>query len=347
MRLIATAAALMAGACLMLAGTAMADPFEDAMARLPNDPVGALADLEIMVAQGDVEAMNVVAIILNTPADGAGVPHDPDRAVELWERSVAGGSQAARLNYGTQLLLNDAPTDDARAVALLREVTIDDLVPLAAFGLGRAHLFGAGVEQDLAEGSRLMKIAVEAAPQNMDAQFLMGRAYQNGWGIPVDPAAAYRHLRIAADAGDYRAQWHVGMALLQGEGVAANPVLARAYVRQSAQAGYLDGMISMAVMLALGEGGPVDAPQAREWYRRAAETGSAHALRGLGMMLITGEGGPADTVTGVAYLDLAAKAGDPQAVQLQGMFRDQIAATDPAEVETAKSLWLREHGMPR
>lgn len=339
-------AVLVGAMWLTPASASTRDPLDDALELLTRDTAAGLAALEALAADGEPEAMNVVAgIIIDPPAESAIAP-DPVRAIALWERALEGGSIGARLNYGTRLMLNDDPADDARAVGMLREVQ-GDLIPLAAYPLGRAYLFGNGVEQDLERGSLLMKLAVEAAPDNIDARFLLGRAYRNGWGIPVDAEAAYRHLKLAADAGDERAQWNIGMMLLEGEGVMANATLAYGYVRTSAETGHLDGMISLAVMLALGQGVEPDPAQARQWYRRAAETGSAHALRGLAGMLLNGEGGRIDAVTGAAYLDLAAKAGDGNARQMQEIFADQISAADQGAVEAVKAAWLREYGVPR
>ena len=344
---IVAAAALVAGALLLLSSRpALAqDTLDDAMALLETDPVAALPVLETLAAAGDAEAMNAVAVVIDRPPDG--IVADKARALLLWEQAVEAGSDAARLNLGMQRLLNPDETDDARAVAMLGDIRDARLTPYAAYPLGRAYLFGTGVERNLERGSRLMETAVEAAPENADAQFLLGRAYQNGWGMQVDAPAAFRHLKIAADAGDARAQWNVGMMLLNGDGATTDAVMARRYVRAAAESGYEAGMISMAVMLATGEGGPTDAAEARVWYGRAVDTGSAHALRGLAGMLITGEGGAVDLVTGAAYLDLAAKGGDAQAVQLQGRFADQLASLNRGEVEAVKAQWLREHGVPR
>lgn len=340
-------AALVAGAMwLTPASASPRDPLDDALDLLTRDTTAGLAALEALAAAGEPEAMNVVAgLIIDPPAESAIAP-DPARAIALWERALAGGSVGARVNYGTRLLLNDDPADDARAVGMLHEVG-GELAPLAAYPLGRAYLFGLGVEPDLERGSRLMQAAVAAAPNNVDAQFLLGRAYQNGWGIPVDAVAAYRHLKIAAGGGDARAQWNVGMMLLNGDGVAENPVLAHQQVRSSAEGGYAPGMVSMAVMLAMGQGTEPDPAGARQWYLRAAEAGSAHALRGLGGMLMTGEGGPVDAVTAAAYLDLAAKGGDEMAPIMLQRFGPEIAALDAAAVEGVKARWLREHGAPR
>jgi TPR repeat protein len=316
-----------------------------ALALINTDAVAAYAQLQVLSDAGDAEAKNLMAAMLENGLEG--VPANPDLALVLMREAAEAGSDAARVNLGARLLLNDRIDDDAEAVGILGQISDDDLRKRAAWPLGRAYLFGQGVEQDLARGSRLMREAVEADPANIDAQFLLGRAYQSGWGIPQDSAAAYRHFGVAADGGDARAQWQVGMILLKGDGVAANPPLARRYVTASAEAGYVEGMISMAVMYAVGEGGPVDGVKARYWYRKAAGSGSAHALRGLGGMLMTGEGGPRDRVTGAAYIDLAAKAGDSLATRMQAVFAGEIAALNRAEVEAAKVRWLSDHGPVR
>ncbi|MDQ8028821.1 MAG: tetratricopeptide repeat protein [Brevundimonas sp.] len=339
-------AAVLAGAAPSHAQTAGDGAELDTAVELINtDPAAAYAIFQRLSDAGDAEAKNGLATLLEHGFDGMAA--DPERARVLLREAADQGSDGARLNLGIRMLMNDTQADDADAVALLNLISKDGPRKIANWPLGRAYLFGQGVEQDLTRGSQMMMVAVEANPSNADAQFLLGRAYQQGWGIPRDPRAAFSHLRAAADAGDERAQWQVGMMLLNGEGVARDQVLARRYVAASAEAGYLDGMVSMAVMYALGEGGPPDAVQARRWYQRAAETGSAHAMRGVAGMLMTGEGGPVDEVTGVAYMDLAAKAGDANAIRMQQLFAARIAAQDRAAVEAVKSRWLREHGPVR
>lgn len=343
MKFIAIAAAL---AVLTFAAPAEAggrDPFDDALALLEQDVPAAKAAFEVLVAEGHVEAMNMLAALLANSGDDA----DRSRAKELWERSVAGGSDAGRINFASHMLVNADESDDARAVAMLGEVTQPNLLPSTAYPLGRAYLFGAGVEQDLARGSQLMAEAVEAMPGNVDAQFLLGRAYSAGWGQPANPVAAYTHMKIAADAGYPAAQWHVGMMLLEGRGTTANAVQARQYVRQSAEQGYLDGMISMAVMLATGEGGDVDAVKARDWYMVAVSEGSAHALRALGGMIFTGEGGPANPIMGLALIELAAEAGDQHAVRLKQALAGRVPASERGRVDEAKRAWIAEFGPVR
>lgn len=318
---------------------------DGAVALMTTDPATAYAALQRLADAGDADAKNDLATLLEYGFEG--MPANPQGALVLLREAAAEGSDSARLNLGIRQLMNDTPGDDAEAVAMLDLITHDELKRVANWPLGRAYLFGHGVPQDLARGSQMLAVAVEADPSNADAQFLLGRAYQNGWGVTPDQQAAFEHLRVAADAGDERAQWQVGMMLLNGEGVGRNPTQARRYVTGSAESGHVPGMISMAVMYALGEGGPVDATKARDWYRRAAEAGSAHALRGLGGMLMVGEGGPVDEVTAAAYLDLAAKAGDAQAAQMRQAFADRIARLNRADVEAVKTRWLREHGTPR
>lgn len=340
-------AALLAVGTLWLAGTqAQAlsfprEPLDDAIVLLETDPVAAVALLETLSADGDVEAKATLAMALGS--DLAGIESDPERSERLWSEALAGGSQNARLNIGTRQLLNDDPADDAAAFAMLQGLDTQFARP-SAYPLGRAYLFGYGVEQDLAQGSRLMKAAVVADPDNIDAQFLLGRAYLNGWGIPANSASAFRHLKIAADAGDPRAQWNVGMMLLSGDGVGADEPLAYRYVRQAGEQNHEEGMISLAVMLALGQGVAINASEARTWYDRASRQGSAHALRALGMMLLVGEGGPSDPITGAAYVEMSAAAGDSIATSALQRYADLLARQPRTSVDAVKAKWSREHG---
>lgn len=340
-----TIAAGAAAVLLLGAGNVAADPLDDAIALTHTDPAAAFQAFERLAAEGDPEAKNGMAAILEYGAEG--IPADPARALRLQREAAAEGSDGARLNLSVRMLMNDARGDDAEAVAMLEQITHEGLKKVSSWPLGRAYLFGHGVDQDMARGVGMLEVAAETIPDNADTRFLLGRAYQNGWGVTPDAAKAFEHMDAAAHAGDARAQWHAGMMLLNGHGVTADPALARRYVHASAEEGYLEGMISMAVMLATGEGGPVDAPAAREWYKRAAvEANSAHALRGLGAMLMTGEGGPADLITGAGYLELAAASGDDLAPDLQARFADKIATVDAAAVQEIKARWLSEHGAP-
>lgn len=275
---------------------------DEVLELLARDPAAGLARIEELAAGGDPDALNLLAVVLRPPADGVpapGITPDPERAHALLVQAAAGGSDAARVNLASEYLTNADLDDDAGAVALLREVNPEGpLVGTVAYLLGRALLFGHGVDQDMAAGSELLIQVAEADPDNVDALFLAARSLHQGWGRRPDPGRAFPMMRRAADFGVPRAQWWVGMMLLNGEGVAANPEAAYVYVRSAGEAGDLDGQISTAVMLALGQGTAVDGAEARRWYRGAAESGSAHALRGWGMMLLTGEGGPAEPERG-------------------------------------------------
>ncbi|AYG94436.1 sel1 repeat family protein [Brevundimonas naejangsanensis] len=315
------------------------DPLDDALTLLQTDPAAAVAALERLADGGDVEATASLATALEITGG------DPERSEHLWAQALQGGSQNARLNIGMRRLTNDDPADDAEAVAWLEG--LDEMYqPVAAYPLGRAYLFGAGVQRDLERGTRLIQTAVRADPGNFDAQFLLGRAYQNGWGVPVDRDAARTHLTLAADSGDPRAQWNLGMLLISG-GASSDVATAYRYVRQAAEQNFESGMISLAVMLARGQGVAPDAAEARLWYARAAEGGSAHALRGLGMMMLVGQGGASDPVKGAAYVELAAEGGDANAATLLRQFAEPLSQLPRADIDAAKAKWLRGHGAPR
>lgn len=331
--------ALLAAGTIWLTWSPAPDPLNDALALLQTDPAAAVVALERLADGGDVEATASLATALEITGG------DPERSERLWAQALQGGSQNARLNIGMRRLTNDDPADDAEAVAWLEG--LDEMYQsVAAYPLGRAYLFGAGVQRDLEKGTRLIQTAVRADPGNVDAQFLLGRAYQNGWGVPIDLDAARTHLTLAADSGDPRAQWNLGMLLISG-GASSDIATAYRYVRQAAEQNFESGMISLAVMLAMGQGVAPNAAEARLWYARAAEGGSAHALRGLGMMMLIGQGGASDPVKGAAYVELAAEGGDANAATLLRQFAQPLSELPRAEIDAAKAKWLRDHGASR
>lgn len=331
----------------MLAGApAFAQSAEDAamkaaLDQLVTDPDKALAQIEAKAAAGDVEYMNLLGVVLRDPPDG--VTADPVRAEALQQEAARGGSDSARLNLGSERVMNGTPSDDAEGVAFLQAIRSPQVVEAAAYPLGRAYLFGRGVEQDLERGSTLMLQAARRDPENADANFLAARALLNGWGVPVDQAGARTYFRTSADAGDMRAQWNLGMMLLAGDGGPADAREAFRYVRESAEQGYVEGQISLAVMLALGQGVQTDPAQARRWYQRAVDAGSFHALRGLGTMLLIGDGGPADVNRGTAYLQMAADGGDENAPGLLQRFASKVALADPSSVARIRADWVARH----
>lgn len=320
----------------------MVDEFNQ---RMDRDPVAARAYIEELSDDDPMARSILAALLLN----GVGGERDVERAMALLERGAGEGNLADKTTLATIALMEPGnPEDHARAVSILREADAADGYEHATlYPWARAYLFGWGVEQDLARGTALMELAVEAVPGNADAQFLMGRAYDQGWGVPPDHERAYHHMQRAADLGDRRAQWRVGMMFREGRGVTADIEQAYHHVRMSAEDGHLDGMISLAVMLATGEGVQVDEAEAREWYDRAARAGSAHALRGLGYMLLAGQGGAADSERGVAYLELAAEAGEVNAVRLlSGDFIDGLSSVDRDRVNDVKAEWIATYGPP-
>lgn len=336
---------------LVSAGPALAQQTDDrldaAIALVNEDPVGARAIVEQLAQAGDVEAMNALAGLIENETDDWQA--EPERADQLREAALRGGSKAAALNIALRIMM-DSDADHARGIQLLQLADGEEkLRDVANYGWGRAYLFGWGVATDMAKGVGHFEAFLDSNMGSgafvVDSHFLLGRAYRNGWDVEVDAPRAYGHFVIASEQGDPRAQWNVGMMLLTGEGVAKNEAEAYRHVRLSAEAGHLDGMTSHAVMLALGQGVEVDAKAARDWYWAAAQLGSAHALRGLGGMLLSDEGGDPDPALGIALLELAAEAGDPVAPQILG-FVEEAAEELRADVDAARAEWLAAVGPP-
>lgn len=358
------AAAVLAAVCAGGAQAAPAEPaaarpasqadagdlIEKANARLnAQDPAGARQLMEQAAATGDPEAINGLAVFVSM-----GVGGDPDegRAEALMERALASGSVVARSNLGARLIGYDrTAAENARGFGLLSEAYADDRTKRMATGsLGKAYLFGWGVEQDMKRGVDLLEEAdraYEGGADDSGVLYLLGRAYDVGWGgRSKDSRKAYAYFLRSAEMKHPRAAWIVGMMLLDGRGAAKNEVEAYRWVRKAAEAGELDGQISTAVMLATAQGVEEDDPQARVWYQRAAERGSAHALRSLGSMYFSGEGGVKNQAIGIAYIELAMEAGDHEARKFMSSIGFRPTPAHRAELDRLKAEWVAEHGKP-
>ena len=128
---------------------------------LADDPAGAHAKLETLVAKGDPAAMYVLGIALY---DGEGVEEDRTRCLELLERAVAAGHTQAThdlgcfyyYGYGFPSTMRDHP----RAVALLQKSASAGHAPSMAF-LGCMYENGEGVPLNLATARALFRQAAE------------------------------------------------------------------------------------------------------------------------------------------------------------------------------------------
>jgi len=207
----------------------------------------------------------------------------------------------------------------------------------AQYWLGKAYMFGAGVQKDPSKAVAWFRKAAEQG--HGEAQFALGAAYLVGDGVSQDAGEAERwlikaieqgktaawsylsHIREAlgdhagalawtrrgAEEGDAAAQFDMGQRLRQGQGVPQDNAQATEWFRKAANQGHTAAQYNLGVMYASGRGVSQDQARAIEWFRKAADQGYASAQFSLGLRYAKGEGVAQDSARAAGWFR---KAGD-------------------------------------
>jgi formylglycine-generating enzyme required for sulfatase activity/TPR repeat protein len=131
----------------------------------------------------------------------------------------------------------------------------------------------------------LLRAASDAGQRQ--ASILLGRMLiRPPNGVNQDVAEGRRLIEAAASAGDRLAQRLAGMAYLTNSFGGVNPTKAQELFRTSAQSGDAPAMLFNAFMRGMALGGPADQPAAADLLRRSAAAGLTIAQQTLGNWLL-------------------------------------------------------------
>jgi TPR repeat protein len=271
------------------------------------DYAAAIAHWEPLAEKGDSRAQLALAALYER---GQGVPRDPRRAFQWYQKAAASG------------------------------------LPEALHDLGVKYYGGSGVERNVTEAARLWKQAAEKGLT--PAKTKLGFLYYRGEGIERDPQKAVQWYSQAATAGDPEAQYNLGLMYARGDAVARNYATAAEWMGKSADAGYARAQTDYALLYLSGQGVKQDTAIAEQYLRRAAAQDQGDALYYLALLYIHGQGVAQDREQGMKLLERAAAKGVPQAkLELGEMRRAQapsatpVAAAKPAQSNPAGT------GMPK
>ena len=113
----------------------------------------------------------------------------------------------------------------------------------------------------------------------------LGDAYLGGHGVERDVEQAEKWLRMAADAGHGRSMTRLGMLLYRDERSDEDKRESLDWYRRAAELGDSSGMISMGLAYREGRCVPVDEKRAVEWFIKAHEAGARNAADLAGRLL--------------------------------------------------------------
>jgi uncharacterized protein len=170
-----------------IAGTAVAGPFEDAIAaRDRGDYVTALRLYRQLADQGDARAQYNLG---NTYHDGRGVPQNYAEAIKWWRKAADQGFANAQHNLGFMYENGQGvPQNYAEAVEWYRKAA-DRGFAKAQSNLGFMYENGRGVSQNYAEAIKWWRKAAEQGLAS--AQHNLGHMYFDGRRVPQNYAEGH------------------------------------------------------------------------------------------------------------------------------------------------------------
>ena len=143
---------------LLMAGPAIAGPFEDALKACDRgDHKTEHGLIQSLADQGDASAQYHLGVMYD---DGHGVPQDYNKAIKWYGKAADQGNDSAQCN------------------------------------LGSMYVKGHGVPQDYNKASMWYEMA--AGKGNAKAMFNIGEMYASGNGVPQDYVLAYMWFTLAA-----------------------------------------------------------------------------------------------------------------------------------------------------
>ncbi|MEM1058163.1 MAG: tetratricopeptide repeat protein [Verrucomicrobiota bacterium] len=261
------------------------------------DPAAAAQWFRLAANNGNAQAMTSLAVLLQ-----AGVGQPAEGEVDAWLAQAAEGGDPRADFILYQQAKQATPAGDPPSEEALRHLNtaVEARLPQALYEMGRRLVEGDGMDEDGAEGYRLLEQAGRQG--HVAALRLMGEMFRDGGTLRQDPEKARALLELAARNGDAEAARQLGLLLEES-------------------------------------GDPDQLAAARESYRQAAARGDAAAQSQLGRMLLTGEGGPADPAGAIDLLTAAYEQGDPQASLVLGKINESGLPGRGPDIAQAAQLY--------
>lgn len=249
---------------------------------------------------GSPHGLHFMAVAYRTGTFGQ--QKQPELAVELFRRAIAGGN-------------------------------VDSQIQLAS-----CYLEGDGVAKDTDQAFQLMLAAAEAGQPN--AMAFLGLGYGIGAELVprLDWIEALTWLNRAAAAGSGEAMVYLGICHANGDPFPRNPHLAAQIFRDAALKGHGQGMLWWGNCLSQGLGVKQDRKSALDWFLKAGQAGESDGFNNVGTLYLHGRGVSKDVDKALEFFLRAAEAGS-QAGMLNAAFV-YLRSGNPNRNEAEGRRWL-------
>jgi TPR repeat protein len=200
-----------------------------------------------------------------------------------------------------------------------------------------------GAEHEQLQNASLTDLEAKARGGDALAQLRLGEKYAFGEGVEKNLVEAVKWLRMAADQGSALAQSLLGSFYLRGEGTEKHAGLARKYFTSAAEAGEPYAAYMLGLIYLQGEGVEKDPKQAFPWLLKAANAGHGPAQYEVTRLYWNGEGVERNLVEAYAWGLVAVEAEVEGAQKLKEFMnprldRDQSADGMMRSVELKRAI---------
>jgi uncharacterized protein len=285
--------------------------FEGMRLEAESKPQRARRYFEVACDKGHMSSCYDLAVLYE---HGQGMPTDPERAHELYERACTADEADAVACNNLAVLYAEGRTveqDDARAAELYgRSCELGSM--LGCRNLARLHLQGANVEQSAERAAELLDEACqkghpEACPQ---LTYLHANGCLEGAECDksaIDPDASADALRDGCeDDGDPQACLGHGFMVESGYGGGeADPAKAALHYAKACEADLWAGCNYLANLYRRGAGVERDAERSVQLYSQACDEGFSLSCHTLGVMYLRGRALEPDPASGYEYIQRA------------------------------------------
>ena len=287
---------------------------------------------------------------------GTGVDQDLDKAMELFDSAIEGGSVnayvgKARVLLAKQDLVTDTESDETALEAdASSEEETEEVIPEeekeiydlfykaqisgdldGTYYLAYAYENGIGVVADYKKAVDYYSRVAKSDSTDLDDQYAknlantaLGLLYVKGTGVEADTEKAIEYFTAASDNGYAKASYYLGQIYENGLGVDKDYEQAMEYYLIGASHDYAPALNQLGYMYYNGYGVDVDFASAVYYQKLAALQGYAIAQVNLGFLYENGYGVERNLVTALSYYEMAADSGYEGAMEAATRVKVQI-----------------------
>jgi TPR repeat protein len=223
--------------------------------------------------------------------EGYGVPVNYVRAIELYNKVILIGPEAAMKRARMHEQGLGGPVDNDAAIAIY-EVWVARNLPEAIFCRALMHINGKGKASNYREGIALLDLAVRFG--HVEAIYRRAMIFEKGSPEDQNYQEALRLYRQAEGRGHLGATYRLAGMVHRGHGIKIDYAEARRLYKKASTHNSPDALHELGCMYFYGEGGVTDFEQAKMHLEKAISLGNDKSKLARAEMFEVGAGCPID-----------------------------------------------------